>query len=624
MSKTKVNMNSCAVCTETYNKSNRKEVNCPSCNFSSCRLCYTTYWKNSISQGNVKLRCLSGHCEYAFDPVDMIEKKTFTLKDIKQLQSDIRAEQIKDDDRRELAMISDQDIARVKEALLCRRLVSVITDEISRRGEPVVYSRHGFLRHVSPGTKFLYHLRKTYNNISSYYRDPGDMSHMALFLEDHPEYIQQYMTPELYTKLVLGYNRQDYNDESSQVDEIKDIPVGNCSVDECRGFVKSKSFQCNVCSTKFCNKCMMTKQDDHVCDEKNIASFQLIKKECKPCPTCRASIYRIEGCADMFCVICKTAFSWRTGQIIRGTFHNPHHAEWLASMKEKHQLDPNVNLCNMHHLYMLDVFKYHGDVKKYINFVMHLRNSVRREYDVDSNDAILEYRVQYLTGMITKQSYDNHMLKLKKGIDYEKEIVQMIDSYVELMIGVINLLEHSRGRISVAVKDSAVERGLLVKDTPDDGYTYEMFFEHASQFTTEFYNTNAMLNKKYDTKRNNLFNEAINIKGIASLDRMCADHQFLVYSTIKKLLPSPSYDWSYPREQKYYVSMMNKLKETNELFIIPDDTLTDPERAYIQVLYLMEKHNINESDARLMRRKAKRNMRLEQLLDVNGVGSSQQ
>jgi hypothetical protein len=626
MSKSKVNMSNCAVCTETYNKSNRKEVTCPSCNFSSCRTCYTTYWNNSIKQGNIKLRCLSGHCDYVFDPDDMIQKKTFTIKDIKQLQSDIRAEKIKDDDRRELSMITEQDIARVKEALLCRRFIDIITNEISRRGEPVVYSRYGFLKYVSPGTKFLYHLRKTYNNISSYQRNPGDLAHMALFLNDNPEYITQYMTPELYARLVLGQNHNVVNNvdnihDGNANDEIKvqDIPVANCSVGECRGFIRTFGFQCNICSTKFCNKCMMVKQDNHVCDEKNIASFQLIKKECKPCPSCRASIYRIEGCADMFCVMCKTAFSWTTGQIITGSFHNPHHAEWLASLKDKHNIDQNVLQCNMHHLYMLDIFKYHGDVKKYINFVMHLRNSERRNYDFNNDHIILEYRVRYLIGSLSKENYNTNMLKLKKGVEYETEIVQMIDSYVELMIGLIYILERSPGRISPTVKERATENNIPIRDTPDDGYTYEMFFQHAKQFTTEFHQTNTAINKKYDRKRINLFDEVVNMKAMVSINNIRNDPQFIDQVKFQKMntISIGISNGGCYQDREVYVTLMHQLRDTNELYNIPIPELNGPEKAFIQVLYIMEKYDVSEADARKMRRRAKGKPRLAELLDAS-------
>ena len=39
-------------------------------------------------------------------------------------------------------------------------------------------------------------------------------------------------------------------------------------------------------------------------------------------------ITKIDGCDQMWCVSCHTAFSWRTGQAASGIVHNPHFYEW--------------------------------------------------------------------------------------------------------------------------------------------------------------------------------------------------------------------------------------------------------------------------------------------------------
>jgi hypothetical protein len=112
--------------------------------------------------------------------------------------------------------------------------------------------------------------------------------------------------------------------------------VRPCSKSDCRGFL-STQWKCGLCETFTCPECHENKGKNrdvgedgqpHVCDPNNVATAKLISSDSKPCPKCHTNIFKIDGCDQMFCTICHTAFSWTTGRL-ETNIHNPHYFEWL-------------------------------------------------------------------------------------------------------------------------------------------------------------------------------------------------------------------------------------------------------------------------------------------------------
>lgn len=111
--------------------------------------------------------------------------------------------------------------------------------------------------------------------------------------------------------------------------------IKRCSVDDCRGFLSSQ-YKCGMCETWCCPDCHViigkTKDAPHTCDPNDVESVKLMKVETKACPKCAVPIFKIDGCDQMWCPECKTAFSWKTGAI-EHKIHNPHYYEWLRKTK---------------------------------------------------------------------------------------------------------------------------------------------------------------------------------------------------------------------------------------------------------------------------------------------------
>jgi hypothetical protein len=107
-----------------------------------------------------------------------------------------------------------------------------------------------------------------------------------------------------------------------------------CPATDCKGFL-STAWKCGLCEQWACPDCHELKGPDrdveHTCDPAVAASAALIDKESKACPKCGVRICKIEGCDQMWCTACNTAFNWRTGKIAEGPVHNPHYFAWLRS-----------------------------------------------------------------------------------------------------------------------------------------------------------------------------------------------------------------------------------------------------------------------------------------------------
>jgi len=102
----------------------------------------------------------------------------------------------------------------------------------------------------------------------------------------------------------------------------------NCQVKECKGYL-STQYKCGLCEKYTCSQCLLVKEEGHECKEDDVSTVRLIRKETKPCPKCSTRISKIDGCDQMWCVECKTAFSWKSGNIVNGAIHNPHYYDFL-------------------------------------------------------------------------------------------------------------------------------------------------------------------------------------------------------------------------------------------------------------------------------------------------------
>ena len=127
--------------------------------------------------------------------------------------------------------------------------------------------------------------------------------------------------------------------------------VRACPDSECRGFL-STQWKCGICQKWACPECHeikgLTRDVEHTCNPDNVATARLLANDTKPCPNCRTGIFKIDGCDQMWCTQCHTAFNWRTGRIEQ-VVHNPHYFEWLRRNGSEVPRNPGDIPCGGHH-----------------------------------------------------------------------------------------------------------------------------------------------------------------------------------------------------------------------------------------------------------------------------------
>ena len=268
---------SCPVCTENYNNSTLKSVRCEygDCDFTICKTCVRTYLLSTTS---------FPHC--------MQCKKAWSEKFI---------------------VISLNRSFVTKEYKTHRRTL-LLDREISKLPETMAF--------VATKTAI-----KEAQNIADQYNEVVRAKEKELMLElkimnNHLHGLRLNVTA-LYTNKPTSEERRQF--------------IMPCPVDDCRGFLSSQH-KCGLCSIYSCVHCNAVighnKDDPHICNDDDVKSTELIKKETKPCPTCGTRIYKITGCDQMWCTGCHKAFSWKTGLVDTGRIHNPHFYQYQRENAE--------------------------------------------------------------------------------------------------------------------------------------------------------------------------------------------------------------------------------------------------------------------------------------------------
>ena len=206
------------------------------------------------------------------------------------------------------------------------------------------------------------------------------------------------------TKKLLRDLEKNYRVENKNI-------VGSCPVNNCRGFLNT-SYECELCKIRVCSACHEVVVEDHECMPENLETIQLLKQDTKACPKCASMIFKIDGCDQMFCTQCHTAFGWNSGIIATGNIHNPHYFEWQHLTTKEPQIV---------------VSHENPELMKILRGLKYIRNVILPKYNVPIHffDVNLDIRIEYLLNQIDKNTLKK-MLQSREKLRRKKTNVREI------------------------------------------------------------------------------------------------------------------------------------------------------------------------------------------------------
>ena len=323
--------------------------------------------------------------------------------------------------------------------------------------------------------------------------------------------------------LHLQFNQTYHNNNTNAATRRQFIRA--CPDEHCRGFLSSQ-WKCGLCDKWSCPDCHVVKglqhDGEHTCDPNDLETAKLLDKDTKPCPKCATGIFKIDGCDQMWCILCHTAFSWRTG-IIETHVHNPHYYEWQRRNNggvaprtdlDNHVCGEELNVRVLRNI-LSHIPKNASDMKQEIEYiyqsVMHLQEVQMGRFRINRVENNLELRVEYLNSDITEDDFKVKVQRANKQHEKRREMSEILTLFMftttEIFLRLHQYVTINRGNI-----DGAVIMRFLDEFEGIRSYTNECLADisktyHSQLKAIEFYNCSAgrrshVISESLTTNRN--------------------------------------------------------------------------------------------------------------------------
>lgn len=415
----------CSVCLEGTNKSTRAPSKCQYCSTIICRTCIQTYLLNDISDVP---RCVNTACGHGWtrEWLDGEFTRSFRLNTYKEHREKTLAD-------REKARLPETQTQAVsyKTALAAHKVFDA-------ENKALQLQLADLQAKINTNATSLWNAKRTIDSCGA----------------------REY--PPLPTV------------EGQQKRTVAEF-IKPCPAEDCKGFL-STAWKCGLCEQWSCPDCHdlkgPVKDVAHTCDQAKVETARLIQRETKGCPKCGVRISKIDGCDQMWCTACNTAFNWRTNVIASGPVHNPHYFEWLRlNGVEGNQGNP-VQGCDAiddraltriledrgRRSYQPDAVPLTKEQRtnRYLYEAYRIRNEyadpyLRRQQD-DTEETFRRLRVRYMTDEITEEEWKVALQRTEKDTLFQRAKNEVRDVYANAARDIL------RGLLSKGADKEAIRK----------------------------------------------------------------------------------------------------------------------------------------------------------------------
>lgn len=279
----------CQVCIQKYNKK-RLKITCPECAYEACVSCIQTYMSHRLVGQRSKISCMNCHQGWSDFFVHVHFPKSFCSL----IWKNWRLEELLEYEM-SLMPETQKKIEFMQEQEAIQQTIQIYDEEIAQ-----------LMRRVR------------------------DMQML---------------------KRVSQYELESLKNNWVQSQTQKHSSTRPCPNTSCRGYLNSELI-CSLCHSQTCKQCFCEigsgTEAHHICLKENLESAKVILQETKSCPKCGVPIIKIEGCDQIWCTGCNTAFNWHTHKIIvfsNSVFHNPHYADWYkTTINSQQEMDASIDV----------------------------------------------------------------------------------------------------------------------------------------------------------------------------------------------------------------------------------------------------------------------------------------